>query len=76
MSYRILRKLQGNELEIKDPIDEISDGADADYDTNSVGSQTRKKININRFDLVSTIIEYLQQVICLGISGVNVLIKI
>lgn len=76
MSYRILRKLQGNELEIKDPIDEISDGADADYDTNSVGSQTRKKININRFDLVSTIIEYLQQVICLGISGVNVLINI
>lgn len=53
MSYRILRKLQGNELEIKDPIDEISDGADADYDTNSVGSQTRKKININRFDLLN-----------------------
>ncbi|XP_029732440.1 ribosome quality control complex subunit TCF25 [Aedes albopictus] len=53
MSYRILRKLQGNELEIKDPIDEISDGADADYDTNSIGSQTRKKININRFDLLN-----------------------
>lgn len=53
MSYRILRKLQGNELEIKDPIDEISDGADADYDSTSIGSQTRKKININRFDLVS-----------------------
>ncbi|XP_058829900.1 ribosome quality control complex subunit TCF25 [Topomyia yanbarensis] len=53
MSYRILRKLQGNELEIKEPIDEISDGADADYDTNSIGSQSRKKININRFDLLN-----------------------
>lgn len=53
MSYRILRKLQGNELEIKEQIDEVSDGADADYDTNSIGSQTRKKININRFDLLN-----------------------
>ncbi|EAT35520.1 AAEL012307-PA [Aedes aegypti] len=53
MSYRILRKLQGNELEIKDPIDEISDGADADYDSTSIGSQTRKKINMNRFDLLN-----------------------
>lgn len=53
MSYRILRKLQGNELEIKEPIDEVSDGADADYDTTSIGSQTRKKININRFDLLN-----------------------
>uniref|UniRef100_A0A8D8HV55 Transcription factor 25 n=1 Tax=Culex pipiens TaxID=7175 RepID=A0A8D8HV55_CULPI len=53
MSYRILRKLQsGNELEIKEPIDEVSDGADADYDTNSIGSTTRKKIN-NRFDLLN-----------------------
>lgn len=56
MSYRILRKLQsGNELEIKEPIDEVSDGADADYDTNSIGSTTRKKIN-NRFDLVSVLL--------------------
>lgn len=53
MSYRILRKLQGNELEIKEPIDEVSDGADADYDTNSIGSHSRKKININRFDLLN-----------------------
>lgn len=50
MSYRILRKLQqGSELEIKEPIDEVSD---ADYDTNSIGSTTRKKIN-NRFDLLN-----------------------
>lgn len=54
MSYRILRKLQqGNELEIKEPIDEVSDGADADYDNSSIGSTTRKKININRFDLLN-----------------------
>lgn len=54
MSYRILRKLQGNELEIKEPIDEISDGADADYDSTSISSQSRiKKININRFDLLN-----------------------
>ncbi|XP_055626458.1 transcription factor 25 [Toxorhynchites rutilus septentrionalis] len=53
MSYRILRKLQGNDLEIKEHIDEISDGADADYDTNSIGSNNRKKININRFDLLN-----------------------
>lgn len=53
MSYRILRKLQGSELEIKEPIDEASDGADADYDTNSIGSQSRKKITINRFDLLN-----------------------
>lgn len=52
MSYRILRKLQGNELEIKEQIDEVSDGADAEFD-NSIGSQTRKKININRFDLLN-----------------------
>lgn len=54
MSYRILRKLQqGNELEIKEQIDEVSDGADADYDNSSIGSTTRKKININRFDLLN-----------------------
>ncbi|XP_053684190.1 transcription factor 25 [Sabethes cyaneus] len=54
MSYRILRKLQGNELEIKEQIDEVSDGADADsIETNSIGSQSRKKININRFDLLN-----------------------
>lgn len=56
MSYRILRKLQGNELEIKEQIDEVSDGGDADYDTNSTSSQNRnskKQLNINRYDLVS-----------------------
>lgn len=56
MSYRILRKLQGNELEIKEQIDEVSDGGDADYDTNSTSSQNRnnskKQLNINRYDLV------------------------
>uniref|UniRef100_A0A182Q545 Transcription factor 25 n=1 Tax=Anopheles farauti TaxID=69004 RepID=A0A182Q545_9DIPT len=58
MSYRILRKLQGNELEIKEQIDEVSDGGDADYDTNSTSSQNRtnnskKQLNINRYDLLN-----------------------
>jgi hypothetical protein len=54
MSYRILRKLQGNEqlnepIEENDPVDEFSDT-----------SIKKKQFNINRYDLVSEIREIKQ----------------